>query len=199
MELVFKEAQKEQVEDVVALIYSSSTDMLDYLYGKKAIEFLKFAFLNEKGFFSYKKQILGFNNNDLVCSATVYDTKEFFKLNFENILITIKFFSLKEIVPIIKKGMEISNLYIKPSSNTIYFGNLAVKEDIRGKGIATIFFETQHEIAKKQHKKYCELDVSMYNVRAKKLYERLGYKVLKELDYKGKANITGNIRMRLVL
>ena len=64
--------------------------------------------------------------------------------------------------------------------NGIYLQNIAVDHAYRGQGIGTKLLNNVFLHAKKAGHKQIYLDVAIENVRAKKLYERVGFRVVKK-------------------
>lgn len=62
--------------------------------------------------------------------------------------------------------------------------NLGVDEAYRGKGIGTTLIDAAEKYLRQKGITAMEFDVYTFNVRAVKLYERLGYKVIEQHFYK---------------
>lgn len=202
MEIDFRNAIKNDVEDVIPLMYSAAPEMLEYSYtlsGKTAKEFLKFAFSEGKGFFGYKQQIIGTFTGKIIFSATSYPGKEVFKLTLEMLHLYLRFYGITGSFPVFYRALILSGLFMPPKSDSQYFANVGTSEKFRSKGIGSKFFIMQQEKAKQNGMKRCELDVSIMNPQAEKLYLKLGYKVVKVLEYRGKEKISGTKRMEIIV
>ncbi len=93
--------------------------------------------------------------------------------------------SLKELIQLygiykaIFKAIGLSMLQHKTKNKELYIEAIAVTEFARGKGIGTKLIEALTEFAHNQGYKYLTLQVIDTNPRAKELYEKLGFSVIK--------------------
>jgi len=71
----------------------------------------------------------------------------------------------------------------KLNSDVIRIDSIAVDEDIRGKGIGSLLIKKVFEFAKDKGFKEIILEVVDTNPKAKKLYERLGFKEKKQVKF----------------
>ena len=78
----------------------------------------------------------------------------------------------------------------KKMEGKLGFG-VAIKEDCRGKGIASKAFELAKEMAKKQGYEWIISSCSVDNIASKGLHEKLGFKLIKE-----EINQAGNKMLR---
>ena len=70
-------------------------------------------------------------------------------------------------------------LHHKTASDEVYVDGVAVADEMRGKGIGSQLFELLERIASKKGIRTISLEVIDSNPRAKTLYERLGFVVIK--------------------
>jgi ribosomal protein S18 acetylase RimI-like enzyme len=93
--------------------------------------------------------------------------------------------SLKVLIPIygilkaIIKAINLSMLRHKTKTGEFYIEAIAVTEFTRGKGIGTKLIETMTEFAMNNEYNCLTLQVIDTNPRAKELYEKLGFSVIK--------------------
>ena len=80
----------------------------------------------------------------------------------------------------ILKAIGLSMLGHKTESSEIYIEAVAVSELARGKGIGTKLFDAIFQLANEKGYKTITLQVIDINPRAKELYERIGFKVVKQ-------------------
>lgn len=200
MEIKFRPAVIDDAKYVIPLMYSAAPVIHDFLYkncSKNTNDFLEYSFKSGKSFFGYKKQIVGVYEDKIVFSATVYNGNEFLKLTLESLILHSKFFSIADMLKIIKKSLVINKIFTPPASDSKYFANIGTEPKFRSKGIATQFFIQQHELAKGEGIKKCDIDVSINNPNAQKLYEKMGYKVIFEKKSHSKDFSDGMKRMQL--
>ncbi len=134
-----------------------------------------------------KSRKLYCNNIDLEkCIFAVENNTVLGFLAFQNSEGNFFDFGLREIISIygpIKgfiKALILSTWEHKVSAGEIYIDSLAVNESARGKKIGTKLIDCIENYAKQNNYKKITLDVIGINIRAKKLYERIGFKVTKE-------------------
>jgi len=113
-----------------------------------------------------------------------------------------RFYKLINFMKIMGRIMKIDTILTQPEKNAFHIEQLAVNEENRGSGVGTALL--QHEIGNAREKGYakCTLDVAITNPQAQKLYERLGFKVVKEYPWKyptSRVDVPGERRMELVL
>ncbi|KAF5089108.1 GNAT family N-acetyltransferase [Methanobacterium aggregans] len=65
-----------------------------------------------------------------------------------------------------------------------YIGNIAVNPDVRGKGTGTFLLKQSFQIARKKNCKRMVLDVLFYNRKARAWYEKHGFTVYGEKNFK---------------
>ena len=80
----------------------------------------------------------------------------------------------------ILKAISLSMLGHKTESSEIYIEAVAVSELARGKGIGTKLFDAIFQFANEKEYKSITLQVIDINPRAKELYKRLGFEVVKQ-------------------
>jgi ribosomal protein S18 acetylase RimI-like enzyme len=90
-------------------------------------------------------------------------------------------FSTRELFWILLKYPVIRALDVKPDLNGYYIQNLSVDPEHRGKGIGTQLLEyaSSHSIEKGIQSLY--LDVDLENSKARNLYERMGFRVIRKI------------------
>ncbi len=98
------------------------------------------------------------------------------------------------------KLMLIKPIYDKITASTIqnddfYIGNVAVNPDLRGQGIGTEILKGSLRIANRKKCKRVLLDVVFKNVKAKKLYSKMGFHVCGEKNYKWLSDDEGTYGM----
>jgi ribosomal protein S18 acetylase RimI-like enzyme len=72
----------------------------------------------------------------------------------------------------------------KPLSDEMYIAVLVVDASMRGKGIGSLLMQSAFEIAQKNQCTAVVLDVANTNPDARRLYERLGFKLVRTIELK---------------
>ncbi|MCD4669149.1 MAG: GNAT family N-acetyltransferase [Actinomycetia bacterium] len=80
----------------------------------------------------------------------------------------------------ILKAIGLSMLEYKTNSNEIHIEAIAVDESARGKGIGTKLLDAIFQLASEKRYKTITLEVIDINPRARELYERIGFEVVKQ-------------------
>jgi ribosomal protein S18 acetylase RimI-like enzyme len=70
----------------------------------------------------------------------------------------------------------------KAKSDELYVASIAVSPNSRGLGVGSVLMDAMEEFAVAEQKKQLRLHVIDENPEARRLYERLGYKVVKTLS-----------------
>lgn len=82
--------------------------------------------------------------------------------------------------------------FMREASNDEYFINtLAVFPDSQGKGIGTYLLSYAENKAREMHYNKCSLSVEVSNLRARTLYERLGYRIIGTIRFDWLKRISG--------
>ena len=84
-------------------------------------------------------------------------------------------------------------------NDDLYIGNLVVANGLRGKGIGTELLKSSFNIGSDKNCKRVLLDVIFENDNAKKLYERIGFKVCGEKHYKWLGKSEGTYGMEYLI
>jgi len=205
MNIHFRQAQPSDTSIAVPLIYSAGPHEFEYVYGmpgKTVIDFLEYAFPSGRGIFSYPVHEVTTIDDQVVGIGAFYGGNEYLHLGTENMGVMFRFYGLINFMKIMVRIMKIDTILTQPEMNAFHIEQLAVKEENRGSGVGTALL--QHEIGKAREKGYakCTLDVAITNPQAQKLYERLGFKVVKEYPWKyptSRVDVPGERRMELVL
>jgi ribosomal protein S18 acetylase RimI-like enzyme len=72
----------------------------------------------------------------------------------------------------------------KPLSDEVYIAVLVVDASMRGKGIGSLLMQAAFDIAQKNQCTAVVLDVANTNPDARRLYERLGFKLVRTIELK---------------
>ena len=73
---------------------------------------------------------------------------------------------------------------IQPLSNEVYIAVLVVDASMRGKGLGSLLMQSAFEIAQHHQCTAVVLDVANTNFNARRLYDRLGFKSVRSIEFK---------------
>ena len=95
-----------------------------------------------------------------------------------------------------KKTSLFKSLLKKPKKDELYVSGLSVPQEKRGQGIGTILIKNKIAFAKTNGYNIFSLDVATNNIKAEKLYSKLGFIIKEEKIFSGKRNgfIIPNLR-----
>ena len=97
--------------------------------------------------------------------------------------------------PILAKGIHISKLYITPPKNGIYLSNICTTAAYRGQGLFSNWFAKLIQRRFDTLVNCIVLDVTVDNLRAEALYQKLGFRLVAEQLNHGKVPIIGIRRL----
>lgn len=185
MKLSFRPAKPEDVAVAVPLIYSSGPPSFEYVFKvseeKDAQSFLRYAFVRPGCEFSYTNHICVLDDSqNVIAIGSTFGSKEVNSFTFTAIKFIFSNYGIRKGIQTILRGLEVEKIIPPPKGNTQVLAHLAVLPEWRGKGIGSkmiIHFLTE---AKKKGRATASLDVSLENLEAKALYDRLGFIVENE-------------------
>jgi ribosomal protein S18 acetylase RimI-like enzyme len=192
-----------EVNLAVELIYSSGPTAFEYVFQNnrvKARDFLKYAFMNKGGEFSYENHHSLYLDEEMIGIGGVFDAKAASRFTFWDGYKILRYYRLQSL-DVIRHGLGIEKIIKLPKSNEIALAHLGIKQDYRGKGLGTQLISELMKIPKKRGQKFV-LDVSEENPRAHALYEKLGFKVTSKSESNLRSNysyVANHFRMELVL
>ncbi|RKY99562.1 MAG: ribosomal-protein-alanine N-acetyltransferase [Candidatus Hydrothermota bacterium] len=80
---------------------------------------------------------------------------------------------------VLKEGKVAGYVILWDMGESLHLANIAVKPELRRKGIGRALLKKAIAIAKKRNKKLLSLEVRRSNIAARKLYESEGFRVLR--------------------
>jgi ribosomal protein S18 acetylase RimI-like enzyme len=205
MEFLFRRAQPQDAEEASRLVYSVGPEGFDYTFSQgntTAPEFLRYAFLEGGGFFGYRNHIVVEAAGRLVGTGAFYSGHEYNALSIGISKQIFRFYGFPGFLSVMRRSFQALSLTPPPRKDMEYIADLAVTEDMRSRGIATALLERQKEVARRKGRRVYALDVSVNNPRARKLYERLGFKVTGYNRFRGRgetSSVPDSQRMELYL
>ena len=186
MEITFRQARPQDVEIAVPLIYSTGPAAFEFAFktdvGKDAQSFLTYAFVRPGSEFSFDCHICMEWNDQVVGIGGVYTGKDMPRFTLKAVQFILSYYGLVQGLKIIRRGLQLEKKIIPPKGNTEYFAHLAVNPEFQGKGIGTQLLDYFWQNGREKGRESASLDVSYENLRAKALYERFGFEVVRTID-----------------
>jgi len=193
---------KHDLEMVSELIYETDQNLFNTFLDKKkdnAINKLRKLIIAGKNSYGYEHIYIAQDNDDRIMGILVA-----FRGEEVTFLEEVKIFSETMNFSDFIKLTLIKPVYDKITASSIrgndfYIGNLVVNPEYRGQGIGTEILKSSLLIAGEKKCKRVLLDVIFENNKAKKLYERIGFKVCNEKNYKWLRKSEGTYGMEYVI
>ena len=180
MNLEIRTAKADDKGPIAELIYSSGMDIYDYLYGHRALEFLKHEFDSGIGFAGHPHVTVAVLNGEVVGTGCFFDRSRFGALRRGSARNMVSFFGVVGVMPHLWRSRHVSSVMRRPQAGEIYLSNLGVASHLRGKGIGSKIIRHKIKEAQGQGNTTFGLDVSTGNPRGEALYIRLGLRVTEQ-------------------
>jgi ribosomal protein S18 acetylase RimI-like enzyme len=195
-----REANKSDSSKLIAqLMYNSGKEICDFLHkgnNMSSISFLEYEFKSGNGFGGYKNVTIVEKNNELIAIGSFYDGKKYNKLLQGSLVNLFKYYGLIKVWAVLARANHTSSILKKPKKDELYVSGLSVPQEKRGQGIGTILIKNKIAFAKTNGYNTFSLDVATNNIKAEKLYSKLGFIIKEEKIFSGKRNgfIIPNLR-----
>jgi ribosomal protein S18 acetylase RimI-like enzyme len=178
----FRAAALEDCRKIAELIRISSEGVSDYVWstltpeypGLSPIEIGTKRYANEQSLFSYRNCVVAEQNHEVIGILLTFPTETADKT--ANDLAAAP--QAPPVIPEPPEEPDVLAPYSLEAPNTWYICALALFPEFRGQGIGTQFLSIAHQQAAAHH--FSELSLLCFeqNTRARKLYERNGFKVV---------------------
>ena len=179
--------RKGKLEDSIPsnfLIYSTGSYFFDHVFyyeKEKIFVLLKQLFEKNKGVFSHKFSSVAELDGKVVGIEHGYTKNERAIHSLFSSLYIIRQHRLGEIAGMLRRNYHLGRFIKKIHPDSYYIAHLAVLQEFHGKGIGTKLLENSFKKAISLRSTSCLLDVSIHNKNAIKLYEKMGFKIFKEI------------------
>ncbi len=202
MNLVKLDLYGHDVNLVSELIYETDISLFTTFLDKNrssAIRKLKTLIIAGKNSYGHEQIYIGEDDNGEVMGILVA-----FRGDEINYLDEIKVFKHEMKFSNFLKLSLIKPIYDKITASSIrnddlYIGNLVVADGLRGQGIGTELLKNSFQLANDKKCKRVLLDVTFENYNAKRLYERTGFKVCGEKQFKWMGKSEGTYSMEYLI
>ena len=205
MDLQFRRAVPSDVEEAIPLIYSSGPHEGDYVcvVGRHTtVDFLRIAFVGVSNLYGCGAHAVAVLDGHVVGIGAFRNGAKYNRETLETVGPILRVYGPLTGLGVFRRAMHLNKLMPPPKKDELIIQDLGVREDMRGKGIGTALLTHQIELARSQGFRRCILDVAVTNPRAQALYERLGFRVVKERKWhiKGSAvRVPDQRRMELTM
>ncbi len=203
MQITFRTACAEDVETAAGLIYSAGPEAFEFCFtsgDQTATSFLKSRFPKGDGFFGWRTHTVATIDGIVVGILATYSGREYHRLTLQTTMAILKFYRFISLPGVIRRSLKLSSLMPPPAKNVHYISNFAVDPSRQGQGIGSALLNQQKLVAEQLGRNTLALDVSVDNPRGQALYERHGFKVTAEQQFRGpQGTIANTRRMQLCL
>ena len=178
----FRNAIPEDVDAAIQLIYSSAPEVFDFVFAVppiKALDFLRFVFIDGEGELGYRNHIVGIRNGKVVAAGAGWSGKNNLSFTLSAARQIIRFYGLISGLRVTIRGLQTESVIPPPGRNIFNFGHLGIAPECQSQGIGKKLIHYLIEKGKRDGIKIFSLDVSVNNPRAQSLYERIGFEVVK--------------------
>jgi ribosomal protein S18 acetylase RimI-like enzyme len=200
MELEIRVARADDRGPIAELILSSGPDINAFLYGERALEFLRHEFASGRGFAGHPNVTVAVLDGEVVGTGCFYDRDSYGALSRGTVKNFFSCFGTFRGASVLLRARHIGSIVRRPKPSELYLSNFGVAAHLRSHGIGSKLIA--HKIAEARQRGYriFGLDVSVENPRGQALYTRLGLSVKKEKAFALKdAGVTSARKMELSL
>jgi len=203
MTIQFRPAQALDVDAAVPLIYSAAPEAFEYLYtlsNKTAHDFLHYAFLDGKGLYGWRNHTVATIDEQVVGIGAFFSGQDYRALTQTLMMQMLRYYSKLLLPQLTLRSFHLAQIVAPPPFNCHFLMDFGVREDVRGQGIGTAFIHHHLALAQQLGRESLGLDVAVTNHNAQALYERLGFQVVRERQFKGtKGAVPDSRRMIMML
>ena len=137
MELQIRTAQASDKGPVAELMYSSGTHIYDYLYGARAVEFLRHEFTSGRGFAGHPFVTVAVLDEIVVATGCFYDRDSYGERTQGSVKNMLHHFGVLRSVPIMARARHLSSVMRRPKPGELYLSNFGVSPALRSQGIGS--------------------------------------------------------------
>ncbi|MEI7590035.1 MAG: GNAT family N-acetyltransferase, partial [Deltaproteobacteria bacterium] len=135
-----RQAQKDDADICVDLIYSAGPEMYEYVFtdeGKQAHEFIRYEFINGSRFAGHLIHAVAELNGKVVGVASFYHGRQLWSLAKDAFISVLRFYGVRQAWGVFVRGNQLNSVVENPQRNEMYIANVGVKKEAWGRGIAS--------------------------------------------------------------
>lgn len=179
----FEPASAAQARALAPLIYESSHELLEFMFGSRAAaeHALTKLIARPNGHFSHKF-VTQLKVNDQLCGAELgYGAEQLDAAEFSGAVNMLRAMPLRQWPHLLGPvNRALTGYVMPPSPDAYYINNIAVSSDHRGKGLGEAFLNRVVHVARQEGYRSIELDVTDINDGGIRFYERFGFHCVAE-------------------
>lgn len=184
----FRDALPHDVDAALPLIYSAGPKAIEYGFacqGIRSHDFMRYAFVNGKGFLGYQNHTVATQDGVVVGIAAVYNLSDYIRLTLQHLLQLWHFYPARQFVEMALRGNHLKSVMPPPAQAMHYLAHFGVSEALRGQGVGTSLLNHERSRGRALGRTRFAIDVAVDNPRAQALYERYGFAVAEENAFSG--------------
>jgi ribosomal protein S18 acetylase RimI-like enzyme len=185
MEINFRPAMPEDAAALVPLVYASGPSTFDYVFTARggsmdANRYLGGTLTQRAGEFGYGVHLAGVVDGVIVAGGAGYDAGLLGNTMLLNLRQIVGAYGLAS-AGVIRRGLAVEHLLPPPRGDEWCLVHLGVCESLRGRGIGGQLVSALLEKGRARGCRVAVLDVSLENPLAQILYERIGFRITREV------------------
>ncbi len=194
-------AQPNDKGSIAELMHSSGVDLYRFLYGERALDYLRYEFASGNGFAGYNNVTVAVDEaGNVVGTGCFYGAENYANLAKGSVANMQAFFGEEDVVPVLARARHTGSVMKPPRGGEVYLSNFGVSPALRGQGIGTQIVSFALDRARRESYSIFGLDVSVANPRGQALYARLGLEVVEEKEFSADdAGVPPSRKMEMVL
>lgn len=174
----FAPAKPEQAAELAPLIYESSHELLDFMFGDRAGAEKALARLiaRPNGHFSHQYATLLLENDEICGAELGYSAEQLGGEELAGALNMLRAMPVRRWPHLIGSvNRALAGYVMPPSPDAYYINNIAVSSKHRGAGLGREFLKHIAHVARQDGYRCIELDVTDINEGGVRFYERMGF------------------------
>ena len=179
MNLEFRRCEAADANSIVPLIFASGPIAFRYVFSHRhadeALEFLHAAFAGRPGQFGHANHLAVVRDGRIVAAGAMWDARAHAGFTLHAAWQILRFFGVWRGIKTIIRGLRMERVVKPPRAQRAYIGHIAVMPEARGQGIGLELMRYLLQKAQAGQHPVAALDVADDNVRARALYEGLGF------------------------
>lgn len=184
MQVIIRPARPEDASEAARLVFSSGPEAFSILFnrrGKTAVDFLEYCLARREGFFGWGVHYIAELDGSVAGAAAFFTRDRAAKMELYTSWYALCEYGITAVPAMMRDGNMVKRLLPPPSKGALYLGDFGVRPELRGKGIGRTILDFGLRMAKERGLAY-ELDVSVTNPDARRLYESYGFRPIAERE-----------------
>lgn len=201
MEIQFRPAAAEDVAAALPLMYSAGPEAFEYgfTHGRRRVQdFLEVAFVDGRGLFGWRCHTVAMVDGAVAGIAAFYSGADYSRLSNETLRQALRFYAPWQLPVLMYRLLQLATVNPPPPRSALFVANFGVDPALRSRGVGAALLREQQRSAQRRGFRHYALDVSAQNPRGQALYERYGFRVIREQRFKGPAGKVPDSRRMLI-